>query len=326
MKWLERTLNRFKIDTPQQLRDSGVLSMNGRNLNFISRYNPRTLLPIVDDKLITKRMAEAAGISVPKLIDVIEYQADIRRLESIIMPLQQFVIKPSKGSGGKGIIVITSRNGANFVKASGEELSLEDISRDVSNILGGLYSLGGKSDAAMIESLIIADPVFNSYSYEGVPDIRVIVFKGFPVMAMMRLATSASDGKANLHQGAVGVGLNIVDGSSLRTVQHNKPLRYHPDTGQDLTTLQVPHWEQILTLSASCYDMSKLGYLGVDMVLDKNRGPLILELNARPGLAIQIANGQSIKARLEQVESLDNKILSVTERVSYARQFFNSHA
>lgn len=103
--------------------------------------------------------------------------------------MEQFVIKPAKGSGGKGILVITGRDGNRYVKASDESLSFNDISRDVSNILVGLYSLGGKTDIAIIESMIVADPIFNDYSFEGVPDIRVIVFRGFPVMAMMRLAT-----------------------------------------------------------------------------------------------------------------------------------------
>lgn len=326
MAWLSSLINttlaKFSVTTPAQLRATGILSMNCRNLNYISRYNPRRLLPLVDDKLTTKRMAEKAGVEVPKLIAVIEYQSDIRKLKSILDPLQQFVIKPAKGSGGKGILVITGRDGERFVKASGETLSFAAISRDVSNILGGLYSLGGKTDVAVIESLIQADPIFNDYSFEGVPDIRVIVFRGFPVMAMMRLATRASDGKANLHQGAVGVGLDIATGHSLRSVQRGQPVQQHPDTGHDFSALKVPHWHKILSLSAACYEMTSLGYLGVDLVLDKHLGPLILELNARPGLAIQIANGQGIKPRLQTIEALSQHDLPIAERVAFSQEHF----
>lgn len=328
MGWLstffQSILKKNSITTPARLREAGILSMNSRNLNYISRYNPRRLLPLVDDKLTTKRMAEKAGVDVPKLIGVIEYQSDIRKLKSILKPLQQFVIKPAKGSGGKGILVITGRDGDRFVKASGESLSFDAISRDVSNILGGLYSLGGKADVAVIESLIVADPVFSNYSFEGVPDIRIIVFRGFPVMAMMRLATRASDGKANLHQGAVGVGLDITTGDSLRTVQHDQPVLHHPDTGHDFTELKVPHWQKILSLSAACYEMTELGYLGVDLVLDKNLGPLILELNARPGLAIQIANGQGIEPRLKTIEALRKHDLPIEERVAFSQKHFGA--
>ncbi|WP_067521816.1 alpha-L-glutamate ligase-like protein [Endozoicomonas ascidiicola] len=322
--YLQTLLAKLSICTPAQLETAGILSMNARNLNYISRYNPRSLLPLVDDKLTTKRMAEKSGVDVPKLIGVIEYQSDIRKLKDILEPLEQFVIKPAKGSGGKGILVITSRDGDRYVKASGESLSFDAVSRDVSNILGGLYSLGGKTDVAVIESLIVADPIFSNYSFEGVPDIRIIVFRGFPVMAMMRLATRASDGKANLHQGAVGVGLDIATGKPLRTVQHNRPVQNHPDTGHDFSKLNVPHWQKILQLSANCFEMTGLGYLGVDLVLDQNLGPLILELNARPGLAIQIANGQGIEPRLKAIEALRKHDISIDERVAFSQQYFGA--
>lgn len=326
MGWLssfvQNTLTKNSIATPSRLNESGILNMNSRNLNYIARYNPRHLLPLVDNKLTTKRMAEKAGVDVPKLIGVIEYQSDIRKLRGILEPLEQFVIKPAKGSGGKGILVITGRDGNRYVKASDESLSFNDISRDVSNILVGLYSLGGKTDIAIIESMIVADPIFNDYSFEGVPDIRVIVFRGFPVMAMMRLATRESDGKANLHQGAVGVGLDIATGNSLGSVQHNLPIAFHPDTGHKFSAFKVPHWHKILSLSAACYEITNLGYLGVDLVLDKNLGPLILELNARPGLAIQIANGRGIKPRLTTIESLRKHDLPIEEKVVFSRRHF----
>ena len=166
------------------------------------------------------------------------------------------------------------------------------------------------------------DNVFDGYSFEGVPDTRVIIFKGFPVMSMMRLSTASSDGKANLHQGAVGVGICLRTGRAVRGVQYNQPLRHHPDTNKDLFDLQVPHWLKLLNLAASCYEMSGLGYIGTDMVLDKKRGPMLLELNARPGLSIQIANAAGLLPRLRQIEKLGNVKMSVEERVAYAMEHF----
>ena len=309
---------------PSRLREAGILSMNSRNLEYVIKYNPRRLLPQVDNKLTTKHMAKEAGVAVPELLGVVSMQSEIKNLGKLLETHQHFVIKPAQGSGGKGILVITGRDGDRYVKASGDTLEFEDINRHVSNILGGLYSLGGKSDVAMIEGLIQADPVFNDYSFEGVPDIRMIVFRGFPVMAMLRLATRASDGKANLHQGAVGVGLDIATGKSLRAVQFDKPIELHPDTQHSFDTLQVPHWDRLLELTAACYGMTGLGYLGVDMVQDKDHGPLILELNARPGLAIQIANGSGIHPRLQAIESLPNWNVSIPERVAYSKEHFAS--
>ena len=298
--------------SPEKLKNLGVLGMNSRNIEYIARHNSRHLYPIVDNKLKTKQAAIKAGIDVPDLLGVIENNWQLKTLPALIGPLQQFVIKPARGSGGKGILVISRRDGDGFVKSSGRKMDMLSVRRHVNNILSGLYSLGGKPDSAMIETMIEYDEVFNNYTYEGVPDLRIIIFKGVPVMAMLRCSTHASDGRANLHQGAIGVGINIKTGSSLLAVQHNKPVLTHPDTGQVFDDLQIPNWTAILQLASRCYEMTGLGYLGCDIVLDKNKGAMILELNARPGLAIQLANGEGLQKRLQKIEKISTEIIEMT--------------
>ena len=303
----------------KQLQNQGVMGLNRRNVHYIGNYNPRHLFPLVDDKLKTKNLAQQSGVRVPELIGTVQYQHDVNNVDQIVRDLDMFVIKPSKGSGGKGILVIVGRDGDKFIKTNGNLATLADVRRHVSNILGGLFSLGGKRDVAMIESLIHFDPSLSQFSHEGVPDIRFIVFQGFPVMAMIRLATHDSQGKANLHQGAVGVGLDLATGKGTKGVRFDKPIKIHPDTNAKLSDLEVPHWEEMMELSAKCYDMTKLGYLGADIVLDEKRGPLLLELNARPGLAIQIANNSGMLGRLTYIE--DGKAptdLSAKERTRFA--------
>lgn len=308
----------------RQLRQQGVLGMNSRNIEYIARYNSRHLYPLVDNKLSTKHAAQAAGIAVPKLLGVIENQWQLKGLAELVKDRQQFVIKPNRGSGGKGILVIAGRDFEFYVKSNGRKMGLPDIHRHVNNILSGLYSLGGKPDSAMLEALIRYDEVFTDYTYEGVPDIRIIIFKGFPVMAMLRCSTHASDGRANLHQGAIGVGIDIVTGHSLFAVQHNRLITQHPDTGKSFDKLSIPGWDEILKLAASCFEMTKLGYVGCDIVIDRDIGPIILELNARPGLAIQIANGVGLVKRLQQIEALSLEELELTaaERVAFIKQPF----
>ncbi|MCX4186710.1 alpha-L-glutamate ligase-like protein [Methylophaga sp. OBS4] len=323
LDWLKEARQRYVH--PSKLAKIGVLGMNRRNISYISRYNPRHLYPLVDDKLQTKELALEAGVTVPDLIGVIREQHEVNELLDMIADWPGFCIKPAHGSGGKGILVITRNDEEGYHKANGQVLNLGALERHVSNVLAGLFSLGGRTDVAIIEALIEFDDRFTGFSYEGVPDTRVIVFKGFPVMAMMRLSTSDSNGKANLHQGAVGVGLDIRDGSALRAVQFNRPVLLHPDTGTNLLSLQIPHWEQLLKLAVSCYEMSGLGYLGTDIVLDRHKGPMLLELNARPGLTIQVANGRGLLPRLLQVEALGKKHkMNVEQRVAYAREHFSS--
>ncbi len=309
---------------PKALREQGVLGMNKRNIDFIGRYNPRKYYKRVDDKLTTKQLALANDIAVPALIGTVTQQHEIIHIPEMVNNRNGFVIKPSQGSGGKGILVITKVDNGHYFKPNGAEVTPSEIDRHVSNILSGLFSLGGKPDVAIIEGLIQFDPVFDGYSFEGVPDIRLIVFKGFPVMGMLRLSTAASDGKANLHQGAVGVGLDIATGKGLHAVQFDRPIDFHPDTDKRLTDIQVPHWDTLLHTASKAYEMCELGYLGTDMVLDQELGPLLLELNARPGLAIQIANGQGILPRLHHVEQMRNQSMSVEERVAYAKTHFSN--
>jgi alpha-L-glutamate ligase-like protein len=308
----------------RQLRKLGILGMNCRNIDFIGRYNPRNLYPLVDDKLKTKYLARRHGIPVPGLRFVVREQYKIRNIERLLNRFGGFCIKPAKGSGGRGILVIKERSQEHFVKSSGVKLTIGDIKRHMSNILAGLYSLAGTPDVVIIEELIDFDDRFEGFSHEGIPDIRIIVFQGYPVMAMLRLATHESDGKANLHQGAVGVGLDIATGRCLNAVQYSKPLSAHPDTGKVFDQIQIPDWPGILHLASRCCEMTGLGYLGTDIVLDKKRGPLLLELNARPGLAIQMANGHGILPRLRQIEKLGRKHATPQERVRYAMKAFGN--
>lgn len=307
---------------PSILKARGIMGMNQRNVDYIARNNPRKLYPIVDNKLITKKYAKKHNIAVPELIDSIQYQFEIKNIEKLLSGIDKFVIKPAQGAGGKGILVITDRKGDIFYKPSGAEVSFNDIKRHISNILSGLHSLGGKTDVAMFEKLVDFDPVFEPYSYEGVPDVRMIVYQGYPVMAMLRCSTHSSDGKANLHQGAVGVGIDIKTGRSLFAVQNGRNIERHPDTNSVFSELVVPHWDAILPLSAACYEMTGMGYLGCDIVIDKHKGALILEVNARPGLAIQIANNKGLLDRLDYVEQKAPKSLTPEERAAFSVEHF----
>ena len=311
-----------RYTSPFKLASLGIMGMNQRNVNYIGRYNPRKLYPLVDNKLKTKHIAVGAGVTVPKLIGTIQHQHEVGKIAAMVKEWSGFCIKPARGSGGKGILVIMRQENGLFYKPNGSSCTANDLERHISNILAGLFSLGGKPDFVLVEDLIHFDNVFDGYSFEGVPDTRVIIFKGFPVMSMMRLSTASSDGKANLHQGAVGVGICLRTGRALRAVQYNQPIRYHPDTSKDLFDLVVPHWMKLLNLAASCYEMSGLGYIGTDMVLDKLRGPMLLELNARPGLSIQIANAAGLLPRLRQIEKMGKVQMNVDERVAYAMEHF----
>ena len=311
----------------RELKKAGVLGLNQRNAELIMRLNPRKLYPRVDDKVMTKRLAIEAGMAVPELFGIIASQADTRRINEVVGERSSFVIKPAHGSGGDGIVVITGRSQRKrdcFRQADGLLIAGSELQHHVSNIVGGQYSLSGNPDTALIEYCVKFDPVFTEVSYQGVPDIRVIVYRGFPVMAMVRLPTRRSGGKANLHQGAVGAGIDIRSGRTLTGVLHNEVVEDHPDTGAIFADLEIPHWDFILESAARGFEVTGLGYLGVDIVIDRDLGPLILEMNARPGLNIQIANRGGLVSRIERVEQVFDADATPLARAEFARREFSA--
>jgi alpha-L-glutamate ligase-like protein len=314
--------------TWKALEARGIMGINRRNADYVLKYNKRSLYPIVDDKIVTKERAIQAGIHVPQMYGVISTEKEISRLDEIIGDRDDFVIKPAKGAGGDGILVIADRFEERFRTISGKIISREEIEHQISSILTGLYSLGGHRDRALIEYRVKPDQIFRSISYEGVPDIRIIVLMGYPVMAMLRLPTRQSNGKANLHQGAIGVGVDLATGVTLKGTWLNSIIHKHPDTTNAVDGVQLPNWDGFMRLSAECYELCGLGYIGVDMVLDQDKGPLILELNARPGLNIQIANDCGLTHRTRAVEerlgqlAAEGRTESPEQRVKFVQALF----
>ncbi|WP_339490679.1 alpha-L-glutamate ligase-like protein [Pseudomonas sp. EL_65y_Pfl2_R95] len=314
--------------TWKALEAKGIMGINRRNADYVLKYNKRHLYPLVDDKILTKERAIAAGINVPEMYGVISTEKEIDNLNDIIGNRTDFVVKPAQGAGGDGILVVADRFEDRYRTVSGKIITHEDIEFQISSILTGLYSLGGHRDRALIEYRVIPDQIFKSISYEGVPDIRIIVLKGYPVMAMLRLPTRQSGGKANLHQGAIGVGVDLATGLTLNGTWLNNKITKHPDTTNAVDGVQLPDWDGFMTLAANCYELCGLGYIGVDMVLDQEKGPLILELNARPGLNIQIANDTGLTLRAHAVEARiaelakDDIQETPQERVRFAQSLF----
>jgi len=293
--------------TPGELRALGVVGINMRNGRYLLPNNPRKLYGLVDDKLQTKALAEAEGLSVPETYAIVRTARDARLLAKSLADRGAFVIKPSRGSGGKGVLVIDGQEDGVYIKASGARLNREEVRHHVDNILAGLFSLGGQRDCALVEYRVRPAKFLTDISYQGAPDIRIVLFHGYPVMAMLRAATRESDGRANLHQGALGIGIDLASGRTVRAIHHGKPVTRHPDIDIDLIGIQMPGWNQILDIGVTCQEMTGLGYLGVDLMIDETIGPLMIEVNARPGLAIQQANGVGLRRRLEPISEQHHK-------------------
>ncbi len=294
----------------RKLRDRGILGMNRRNAAYILDHNPRRLYPVVDDKVRMRDLCLRIGVPTPEIYGEIKRYAELRRFQSFLGKGDDFVVKPTNGSAGRGVLVIMGRTEEGYVRHSGEILPPDQLRQHLSAILSGMYSLGGRPDRALIQQRVRLHPAFEPLSYKGIPDIRVIVYRNEPAMAMLRLPTKASNGRANLHQGGLGAGVGLEDGCTHHAVQRNRAIGRHPDTGASVVGMRVPYWNDVLEMSRKVAQAVGLGYLGVDIVVDADQGPMLLEANARPGLAIQIANNQGIWPKLAEIDAKLARVVS----------------
>ncbi len=319
-----------------KIRD--VLGLNSRNHLYTSVYNSRRGKEIANSKLLTKKTLRLAKVRVPQTFAVIRSMEALERFDFLRLPTD-FVVKPNNGLGGQGIVVIEHRGeyAGEWIDSQGSLWGVNDLRLHAADILAGRYSMDDVSDIAYIEERVRVHPAFEKYSYHGTPDIRVIVYNRVPVMSYVRLPTQESGGRANLFQGAAAVGIDMASGITTYGVHHAKPCEFFPGTRRKLSGILIPQWEEILETAIAASEAIGLGYMASDIVLqpieqdsrkqdisDKSKEvqavPMILEVNAQPGLKIQIANRAGLKDRLARVKGL--KIVSTRHGIRVAQALF----
>lgn len=321
-----------------KIRD--VLGLNSRNHLYTSVYNTKVGKAIANSKLLTKKTLREAKVRVPTTFAVINNMEALEKFDFLTLPVD-FVVKPNNGLGGQGIVVIEKRGeyAGEWIDSTGSIWRVSDLKLHIADVLAGQYSMDDVSDIAYIEERVRVHPIFEKYSYHGTPDIRVIVFNKIPIMSYARLPTEESGGRANLFQGAAAVGIDIATGITTYGVHHTKPIEFFPGTRRKLANIQIPQWEEILETAIRASQVIGLGYMASDIVLqpmseitnnqksiikqdqkEQLAVPMILEVNAQPGLKIQIANRAGLRERLMRVKGL--KIVSALHGIRVASALF----
>lgn len=277
-----------------------VMGLNRRNVACVFPHNPRAAFPAVDDKLLAKRLLEGLGIPTPLTRMVVATHGDIERFFSLRREWPDFALKPVRGSGGRGFRLGIRDAAGRFLDHRDRPIDDEELRFHLAALLAGECSLDGMPDQVLVEELLREDPVISAiHGSRGVSDIRVIACQGRPVMAMLRLPTARSGGAANLHAGGIGVGIDLPSGLTTTAVSRGQAVTVHPDTGKPLAGIAIPDWARIISIAERVNAGFGMGYLGVDCVLDR-RGALVLEVNGRPGLEIQVANRKGLAVALAE--------------------------
>ncbi len=303
---------------------SDILGMNARNQLFTS-LNSAGAKSIANSKIATNILMEQHEIPTPKIFGLFATTEDVNEFDWNKLS-ENFVVKPTSGLAGKGVVIFRKKvslaeEEPAWQDAMGKKWSLDDVKLHCFDILEGQYSHFGGPHTVIIQERIPIHPIFHKYVYKGTPDIRVIVFNMVPVMAMVRLPTKESEGRANVHQGAIAVGVDLATGiTTFACTGKGKPLATIPNSKTKLRGIKLPNWQTLLKTAVKATQVARLNYAGVDLFISETKGPMVVELNARPGLTIQNANGAGLLRRLERVRGLN--VLSVEHGVKIAQSLF----
>lgn len=263
-----------------------VFGMNRRNVELVYAHNRRSDYPLADDKILCKSLLQARGVPVAPTITVGRGLFEVDDVLAVLRAREAFVVKPASGSGGDGIIVVGARTDAGWRTARGRDIAEHEMRQHLANITFGTFSKG-LEDRLLVEERVLPHPLYDAFWPDGVCDLRVIVLRGKPVLSMVRVPTRRSGGRANLHQGGIGVAVDIRTGATYRAVCGGAAVVDHPESGERIVGRDLPLWSECLAVALAAAAAVPLGYLGVDLCVDRRWGPVVLEINARPGLEIQ---------------------------------------
>lgn len=287
------------------VKSSHILGMNARYK--YTKLNPGNAKQYGFSKLKTKELLKENTIPSAEIYYIFTSNKSLDAINWATIPTP-FVIKPVSGSAGKGVWIIKSKvpNKLEWLNQDGELFTETDLNLHVSNILDGEFSTWGSEHQALVEEMIVAHPSLAKYAYRGTPDLRVIVFNSVPVMAMMRIPTPESEGKANLDKGAIGLGIDMATGVTTYGVRGKSEFISHfPNTKKKVNGILIPLWTQALEIAVKAANAAGFMFMGADMFIHPEKGPMIVELNGFPGLSIQLANRTGLKRRLDRVEGLE---------------------
>lgn len=282
-----------------------ILGMNARN-NY-TKLNPAASKQFGFSKIKTKRLMTDSGIPTAQVYQILTSRRELEDLNWEQIPTP-FVVKPASGSAGKGIWIIKKKKEKQplFIDNQATEVTPDDLTTHVENILDGEFSTWGSSHSAIIEEMIPPHPSLAKYSFKGTPDIRVVVFNSVPVMAMARIPTKESEGKANLDKGAIGLGIDMATGITTHGIYgKGEHITHFPNSKKKVNGIRIPHWSKVLEIAVRAATAAGYHFMGADIFIHPDKGPMIVELNGFPGLSIQLANVAGLKRRLERVEGLD---------------------
>lgn len=315
-----------------------ILWNNARNLLYIKKFNDKKAIRLANNKLETKIFLWERWIPFAKTYWIISNRNELYEFDFSYLPKKTFIIKPNQWSKGNWILIVKNiskeenlkpkekNNFLNFIIKKREKIvpyktipthkkelyhiwekTINDptFRRYLLDIIDGKFSMNMGWDKVIIEEKLTPGELFKDFCEYGLADIRIIVFNLVPIATMIRVPTKYSNGKANLAQWWLGLGIEICTGKITSMLRKNKVYTHKfPKEFAHFFGKQIPYRKDILFLSSKAQYYVNLGYLALDRVIT-NEGPKLLEINARAWLEVQKVTNTPLEKILEKIEDLN---------------------
>ncbi len=242
-----------------------------------------------DDKIVTAAMLQAYDVAQPKLLFSYEKEqffnpanarvaaAEINAIIEASQSLKIF-LKPSFGSGGKGILVFEKKEGK-YVNSNNEPLNADFFIRELK---GAFY---------FVQQGLVHSAEMSRIYPNSINTFRIVTeYKNGEAKILFAIFRMGQGGKNldNASSGGLYLKVDIDTGMmSDHALSFSRDIyTTHPDTGFTFKGAQLECWEEIKSfVLLTAKKFRKLRYIGWDVAFT-NEGPVVIEINKRPGVGI----------------------------------------
>src|SRR5689334_3502700 len=137
------------------MKVSSILGLNARSQLYLTPLNKPKARRIADSKLLMFRTFRKAKVPTPLVYKKFKIPKDVFDFDWETLP-DSFALKPSRGFGGEGIIVVKKRAKtekgqkikSTWITTQRKRIGIEDLKLHVLDILEGAYSMKNIPDVA----------------------------------------------------------------------------------------------------------------------------------------------------------------------------------